>query len=47
MIQINKIRDRGGAIRTNANEIERLIRACSKNLYFTNLKSLKETDEFL
>ncbi|KAL6035173.1 hypothetical protein STEG23_034140 [Scotinomys teguina] len=46
-IQINKIRNENGDIITDNEEIQRIIRSYSKNLYTTKLENLEEMDKFL
>ncbi|KAL6088264.1 hypothetical protein STEG23_033384 [Scotinomys teguina] len=46
-IQINKIRNEIGDKTTNNEEIQRIIRSYSKNLYSTKLENLEEIDKFL
>ncbi|KAL6086919.1 hypothetical protein STEG23_013424, partial [Scotinomys teguina] len=46
-MQINKIRNEIGDITTNNEEIQRIIRSYSKNLYSTKLENLEEMDKFL
>jgi hypothetical protein len=38
---------KGGAIKTNTNEIQRIIREYFKNLYSDTLENLEEMDKFL
>jgi hypothetical protein len=45
--QINKIRDEKGDMNTNTNEIQRIIRGYSENLYSSKLENLDEMDKFL
>ncbi|KAL6091544.1 hypothetical protein STEG23_024167 [Scotinomys teguina] len=46
-IQINKIRNEIGDIKTDNDEIQRIIRSYFKNLYSTKLENLEEMDKFL
>jgi hypothetical protein len=45
--QINKIRNKKGAITTNAKESQRIIRDYFENLYLNKLENLVYTDTFL
>jgi hypothetical protein len=45
--QINNIRDEKGAITTNTNEIQRIIREDFENLYYNKLENLEEMNKFL
>jgi hypothetical protein len=45
--QINKIRNKKGAITTNIKEIQGIIRDYFKNLYFNKLGNLEEMEKFL
>ena len=46
-IQINKIRNEKGDIRTETLEIQKIIRSYYKSLYSTKLENLDEMDNFL
>ena len=46
-MQTKEIRNEKEDIRTNMEEIQRIIRSCFKNLYFTKLENLKEIGNFL
>jgi DNA gyrase/topoisomerase IV subunit A len=46
-IQINKIRNEKGAITTEIEEIQNIIRSYHKSLYSTQLENLYEMDNFL
>ena len=46
-IQINKIRNEKGEVKTDTTEIQMTIRDCYKQLYANKMDNLEEMDKFL
>ena len=44
---MNRIRNEKDNITSDMEEIQRIIRSCCKNLYYTKFENLKEMENFL